>query len=214
MTRERVGDGTKPLYLQGDLFINDVAFAAAAQTALSGVFEALAPGHAAGQYYGPNGSVTATRSYGANELRLTPYRVRSSQTFDRFAIEVTTAGGAGTVFRLGIWNHNSATGRPGTLLLDAGTVAGDSAAGVEKTISQLLSPGWYWLGSAAQVHSGSPVLRAYAGGDPLIASAVATGTSLPLCSYVVTGISGAFATLVGAGFGTSTVAPVHLLRAV
>lgn len=66
-------------------------------------------------------------------------------TIDRIGIEVTAAGEAGSVIRLGVYSDDG-TGKPGALLLDAGTVPGDGATGFkELTIDQILGADLYWL---------------------------------------------------------------------
>lgn len=71
-------------------------------------------------------------------------------TLDRIAAHhFSTAGGAGEVQRLGIYNDDN--GRPGSLLLDAGTIdltTGNAFKAI--TISQAVSDAWYWLASVRQ----------------------------------------------------------------
>jgi hypothetical protein len=71
---------------------------------------------------------------------------------------VTSAGGATSVTRLGLYANGE--GRPGALILDAGTVA-TATTGV-KSITGLyapLRPGWYWLVMSAQVNATTPTFR-------------------------------------------------------
>lgn len=172
-----------------------------------------ARGYVAGAYYTAPGAATSTRLFSNNDERLIPFRVRSAQAFDRIAVEVSTAGGSGSLFRLGIKNHNTSTGRPGTVVVDAGTVAGDSLGLKEATISQTLQPGWYWLSAVAQAASGSPTLRGFSGGlDPL--DTASSGTSAGLSNnLLVTGVSGALGDSSAATFALSSTAPVIMLRA-
>ena len=74
----------------------------------------------------------------------------ATTTIDRIGIYVTSAGTAATsVHRLGIWADNNNV--PGTLLVDAGTVATDSIGFKEATISQAVIAGTrYWLGVVQQ----------------------------------------------------------------
>jgi hypothetical protein len=78
-------------------------------------------------------------------------------TLDRLSIFVGTAGSAGAVVRLGIRNDNN--GRPGTVLLDAGTAATTTSNAYPTiTVSQtLLANTPYWLSATAQ---GTPVTGA------------------------------------------------------
>ena len=86
-------------------------------------------------------------------------------TITRLGIEVTSAGGAGSVVRLGIYADSS--GLPGSLVLDSGTINGTSATYQEITISQALSASTrYWLMAVAQV-GGNVSVRSARGGSPV-----------------------------------------------
>ncbi len=92
----------------------------------------------------------------ANRLYAMPCHVSRDLTADRIATQVTSAGGAGTVIRLGIYSDTGANA-PGALLIDAGTVAADGATGVKAvTISQALTQALYWL---AFISDGTPQLK-------------------------------------------------------
>ena len=96
-----------------------------------------------GKYHGPQaagGGATAVIT--ANRLYAYPFSVPVTTTFDRIAIQVTTAA-AGSA-RLGIYADNGAI-YPGALILDAGTVNTGTTGTKEIEISQSLSPGLYWL---------------------------------------------------------------------
>jgi len=90
-------------------------------------------------------------------LAFTPLMLAIGRTADRIGIEVTGGGTASvSVHRLGIWADNG--GVPGTLLVDAGTVATDSTGLKEITISQALAAQTlYWLGAVQQ---GAPATAA------------------------------------------------------
>lgn len=100
-----------------------------------------------GTYYTTTAYGTATTANAAlvaNRLHATPFFVRKTMTFDRIGISVTTGTGVGTDrARLGIYRDNN--GVPGTRVLDAGEVDVSAIANVEITISQQLTPGWYWV---------------------------------------------------------------------
>jgi hypothetical protein len=82
-------------------------------------------------------------------------------TFDRIAIEITGAGSAGAVYRLGIYAENPETGGVGDLILDAGTVAATSTGAAEIMIDQALS-GLVYLACAVQGAAvTSPSVRSY-----------------------------------------------------
>jgi hypothetical protein len=89
-------------------------------------------------------------AYNNGSIVFVPMMLAVGRTADRIGIEVTIAGTAATsVHRLGIWADSS--GVPGTLLVDAGTVATDSTGLKEATISQALAANTlYWLGAVQQ----------------------------------------------------------------
>lgn len=172
-----------------------------------------AKGYVAGQSYGPPAAGATTRVMAVGSLNVVPFMVRQTQAFDRITAEVTAAAGATGVIRLGIWNHNPATGLPGTLILDAGTIDGTSVSVQSKTIAQTLPQGAVWIGAAAQV-AGNPTMRAFTGGLPLVPTWATTPISNNGAGIVISGQNGAFGTLVGAAIVLNVVTcPVLMLRA-
>lgn len=134
-----------------------------------------------GNYFGSflTGFTAATQSISSvNSLRAFPFYVPKAMAFDRIAIRVTTAGGAGAVARIGIYADNGGC-YPGAKILDAGEMSMEGSAPFirEATISVTLKPGLYWL---------------------CVITGGATGTqvqAIPLASAV--GILGIDATLTG-----------------
>lgn len=118
---------------------------------------------ASGQYTGPAGTYSTSGEV-VDRVYYTPIFVPRRTTFDRIAVDHTsTAAGAGGVQRLGIYSTASGD-KPGTLILDAGTVDMTTAPALKAiTISQTLNPGLYWLATVGQV-AGSPALRALTSG--------------------------------------------------
>jgi hypothetical protein len=110
-----------------------------------------------GRYYaaGNNGNVGTSAALGNDNLRVSPIYFRNSVTIDRIGLEVTVAGSAGALVRLGIYESNE-SGYPAARILDAGTIDGTVVAAHEITISQSLPPGVYWLGAVIQ---GSPATQ-------------------------------------------------------
>jgi hypothetical protein len=109
-------------------------------------------GYKSANYYYCNSSANSGTSatQANNNVRVSAWIVTASITITRLFAEYTVAGNAGAVFRIGIWNDDG-TGQPGTLVLDAGTIAVDGTPAVsELTVSQALSPGLYWVGGAVQ----------------------------------------------------------------
>jgi hypothetical protein len=128
----------------------------ATRTALNAAFAALAslasdtPAMSGNYISGVAASVGSVLP-GNGVLYLIPVNVDRNLTIDQLAINVTVAGGGGSLCRLGI--YQDASSLPGTLLLDAGTV-GTATIGLKTiTVSQSLTPGRYWF---AAVQQGAP----------------------------------------------------------
>ena len=99
-------------------------------------------------YRTPTNSVTTTGTgnvASTNVTYYTPVQFSKSVTLDRIAINTNFTGFSGTALvRLGIFANTN--GKPGALILDAGTVAPIAAAtSYAITISQALSAGIYWV---------------------------------------------------------------------
>jgi hypothetical protein len=129
----------------------------------------------------------------------TPFPVGVGFTADRISLGVAVAGTSGAKVRLGIYNDDG-TGQPGTLLLDAGTINGDSNTYQEITISQALSAGTlYWTAVCWQVQTvGSGTVRGtgVASGAAWWVGKVANSTDIRTANYVQAGVTGAFGTAV------------------
>lgn len=93
--------------------------------------------------------IPSTTSISRNVIRLTPFIVAQTESFDRIAMEIVSVGTAGSSVLLGIYQSN-ADGYPTTPLLTAGTILGDSATNQTIVISQTLNTGVYWL---AYIHN-------------------------------------------------------------
>lgn len=103
-----------------------------------------------GDYFGNANSVdgftvgASTIDSTAQRIYYAPIFVPRDMTVDRIAVQVTTAV-AGTLSRLGIYNHSATTFRPSTLLLNAGTIDTGTTGLKSITISQALTAGIYWV---------------------------------------------------------------------
>lgn len=95
------------------------------------------------------GSAYTSINTGVGFMRSRPVYVPSTITFTGISIYVDVAAAAGGVVRLGIYDTDS-RGRPGNLVLDAGTVASTSTGVKTITISQSLSAGKYFLTAVSQ----------------------------------------------------------------
>jgi len=85
---------------------------------------------------------SGTASPSSGNLFYSPIHVSVSTSYDYLGIKVQGAAAGGSLARLGIYEDDG--GKPGDLLLDAGTVAIDSTGVKQIAISQTLL-GYYWM---------------------------------------------------------------------
>lgn len=173
------------------------------------------PAYVAGQYYYCNSyAATSTGASANGVLRVSPWVVTGSVVVDRLFIELTSAGDANSVVRLGIWANDSSTGKPSTLVLDAGTIstgsgnAGNVTGGTpgvyEIAVSKALTPGLYWVGAVTQgVSVTNPILRTIS--TTLVNWRIPLGTTLPGTAGVVSGWSTTGVTGALSNFGTASI---------
>jgi hypothetical protein len=129
-----------------------------------------------GYYYRPAGSNSSV-SPAEDRVGFLPLFVPTTTTFDRMAIRTGgTFSGSGVV-RLGIYSDSN--GVPGSLVLDAGTVATSAASTTyEITISQTVAPGLYWLAFCSQTNAATNNYVSFLGGYNQFATGTAgNGTS-------------------------------------
>ena len=163
------------------------------------------PAWQSGCYYQatPSAAVATSATLGVGVVRVTPMAIQRSVSLVRIGAEVTSAGDAGSTVRLGIWSDLG--GYPGALVLDAGTISGDSATVQEITITLTLRPGMYWVGAAVQgVTTTQPTIRslsspASSGHVPLTTGTLPAANAVPNIGYSQTSVPGAFS----AAFTTS-----------
>jgi hypothetical protein len=160
---------------------NGVKWAAASGG--SGTDFKVGSGAWSGKWYRGNfGPVGANLTLVLNRLYAAPFRLGASGTADRIGIDVATAAAAGGVARLVIYQADGTGGMPGTVVLDAGTVAIDTTGGKTITISQALSAGFYWLAVIGQTASGAAV-RGTVSYDPMVpyftGASMFTGSAAP-----------------------------------
>ena len=110
-------------------------------------------------YLAPPGLASTGASPSANTIYAVRVYVEKTRTFTTVGCNVTTGFGSGSTVRMAICNETS-TYTPGTLVIDTGTVAANTTGLKTFTVSQSLSPGWYWLlwstgGSGGQITAGS-----------------------------------------------------------
>lgn len=167
-----------------------------------------------GQYlFTASPNVTGTSAtLGVGTLRVVPWVVHAPITMTRIGGEITSAGEAGSKLRLGIWADNGSC-YPGSLILDAGTIAGDSATVQEITISQSLARGLYWVGAAVQVVSVTqPTVRIinanWTGPVNLGATTSQPASNANIAGFLQTSVTGAF----GASFTATAASAASVAR--
>ena len=104
------------------------------------------PGFIAGNWYQPFGITVATGSaIGANAIRFTPFIVPAPILITDIGARVVGAA-AGGLFRIALYAHNPATGRPtGLPLAASGDLSTTTAAFVSTAVTPvMLQPGLYW----------------------------------------------------------------------
>lgn len=151
-------------------------------------------------YRTPSTTAVLTNTLTKNVTYFTPMITPTSVTFNRLGI-VTGSGSTwtsatGTV-RIGLYEDND--GKPGNLILDAGTVTVVTATtGYEITISQAISAGKFWWAMNCQSHTAAnPSFLGTGGGQaPFLidyGSKNATLAGNNAMGYQETSVTGAFA---------------------
>lgn len=192
----------------------DDADATAARATL-GADGLLYPPFVSGYYYRtpPSSSTYGTVALGSGVLTAAPFYVPASCTIDRLGADVSTIGDAGSKVRLGIYADDGSF-RPGTLVLDAGQILGDSATVQTITVSQALTRGWYWFGSAAQsVTVTAPTMRTL---SALAVQGVGTasiyGAGSSRIGYTKNAVTGALPSPFGTPDGSTGTPPAMFIR--
>jgi hypothetical protein len=99
-------------------------------------------------------NITATLS----RTNYIPIYVPATTTFDRIAITTSSTFSGTAIVRMGIYQNDTATGKPSTLILDAGTVSCTASSTVYLiTINQTLTSGFYWMASNTQTAAATNV---------------------------------------------------------
>jgi hypothetical protein len=133
-----------------------------------------------------------------NRTYYTPIYINQTTTVDRIAIRSGSTFLGTAEVRLGIYNSDSSTGLPSTVLLDAGTVSVTaSTVTYQITINQSINAGFYWVAMAQQgtAPTTSNYLGNSAGGSINLLMQTASGpASNQNMGYFQSSVTGAFAT--------------------
>lgn len=117
----------------------------------------------------------------------TPFYIPETITAIRLGCLAT--GVASSSVNLSIYNDTA--GVPDTLLLDAGNVVTTSTIVAEKTISQSLVRGWYWLACAVQGAAGSVFCNTNTGLSSVRLPVTSPFSGFVNAGYSRTGVTGA-----------------------
>lgn len=171
-----------------------------------------APSPLSGYYYitaSPGGTATSN-ALGVGTIRAYPWIVERDTAITRLGAGISTIGEAGSKLRLGIYADDG-SGRPGNLVVDGGTINGDSATAQEVTVAAPLARGLYWCTSVVQVVTTTqPTVYTLLGSwTPPVD--ILYGTSAPPAAGTVTalsatGVTGALPSTFPAGLSPTTTA--------
>jgi hypothetical protein len=140
------------LVFDGNLWVAGANNVNSGGSAHSWPYRVYIPGYTYETTGGASGS-TSTRS--VSLLVAVPFFIPTEIEAKSLSVRVSTATTEGLV-RLGIYAADSFD-RPGALVLDAGTVDGSTTGFKTITISQVLSPGLYYLSEVRQGGASTPI---------------------------------------------------------
>lgn len=140
-----------------------------------------------GWYSFPDGGQpSSSTTFTSGQLRLYPVYIGAGAPIERVFAEVTVIGDASATVRIGIYADNGSF-QPGALVLDAGTINGNSATVQEITLGTPLSlaPGWYWFGAVCVYPTTAPTVRTLTAAPVQIA----LSTTLPAAGTNTVGLA-------------------------
>jgi hypothetical protein len=152
----------------------------------------------------------STAQLGVGNLRIVPWKVEREFTLAELGADISTAGEAGALYRIGLYG-DAGTGYPGGLLVDAGTVAADTTGVKMAAFTPItITPGLYWVGGVVQnVVTTQPTIRTVASWEPPIrlrmTSVPASGASA--VGHSMTNVTGALPSSIPASQGLAGAAP-------
>ena len=131
-----------------------------------------------------------------NAVRYQPVWIGQTVSLIGLGVDVAAANaGASAVVRLGLYSDSS--GRPGSVVVDAGTASLGTAVAKELTFSSVsLSPGWYWVALATQsldTSGTNPGFRAVQNSASLASrTSVPSATATQDAVFTSSSVTGAF----------------------
>jgi hypothetical protein len=163
-----------------------------------------------GRFYGPTNHTTTPNAQADGVSAAIPFWLPVATTFVEIDCQVTTAGVAGTLVRLGIYANDPSKDQPAALILDAGTIDGSTASMKSITLTPItLQAGLYWLSATPQ--GGAPTLMGIATSLAPVGNSTAIGSMATGNCYTMTGVSGALPAWSATGTPAS-IAPKIMLK--
>ena len=167
---------------------------ATASSFLPTIFETTAT-----RYIGAIGTVSSIYLPTINITRYIPIFIPVTLSFDRISIRTNQDYAGTSTVRLGVYNCDTATGKPSTVKFDAGTVnASVVNTTYEITISQTLTPGYYFLAFNQQANTDDghywTGLTAANNKQLYLLNTRGSVSGVNTAGYTESGITGAFAT--------------------
>lgn len=157
----------------------------------------LPAGTVAGQFVVPNGDVTGTVTQALNVLVAQAFDLAEAIKIDQTLIECTTLGTSNT-YRVGFY-YDGGGGRPGGLLLDAGTQSTGSTGVKTFTTALTLPQGRIWVVTVSQGGTAA-VMRSVA--RPVVQTSLPSVPTAGGSFLNATGVSGALPATAPAMAGT------------
>ncbi|WP_138503238.1 hypothetical protein [Nostoc sp. PA-18-2419] len=112
-----------------------------------------------------DGLSSGTGASTLNTLSYYPFYIPRSVTIDYFSFNQSATGTANTLFRLGVYSHNSSTFLPDTLLFQTSEITTSATGQKGETVNYTFNAGWYW---SAVWSSQSIAISAETAADSLI----------------------------------------------
>lgn len=159
------------------------------------------------------GGLTTTNTWGSGNNRTTQWDVPNAVNLVRVGLEVTSAGSAGCVVRVGVYADDG-FGRPGALVKDCGTIAADAIGVVySAVVNQALPAGRYHIGGTLQgAPATQPTIRtSNIPGIGPVAMPSGPGVNQVSWGYTQSGINGALPANFVVG-GTGGVSPRFVVQ--
>jgi hypothetical protein len=143
-----------------------------------------------------NVTIGGTAAASNSAARYQPVWIGQSVSIIGLGIDVQAANAGGSaVVRLGI--HANSAGRPGDVVVDAGTASLNTAVAKELTFSSVtLNPGWYWVVIATQsldTAGTNPAFRATSSGTSLTPRTAVPSNTASQDAVLTATVSGALA---------------------